>query len=137
MLYYNLKQLYLYLISYSHAVSPYNPDSQFTIKALSRLEATGIKIDTSLYGLHTKLVDILGVDKSLSVSEAISEWVSGRSHHPPTWRRLLDVLRKLDLVELSQQIEDYLSGECVLVYMLYNLGDAIGHKNIDFTEFFP
>ena len=117
-------------------MSPYNPDSQFSMNALDRLEATGIKIVTSLFDLHTKLVDILDVDKSWSVSRALREWVSGRSRNAPTWRTLHDILRKLDLVELSQQIEDYLSGECVLVYMLYNLGDVIEHKNIDFTEFF-
>ena len=110
MLYCNLKQLYLYLISYSHTVSPYHPDSHFSMNALDRLEATGIKIVTSLYGLHTKLVDILGVDKSWSVSYVINKWMSGRSHRPSTWRTLLDILKKLDLVELSQQIEDYLSG---------------------------
>ena len=81
------------------------------MSALSRLEATGIKIVTSLNDLHTKLVDILDVDKFGSAGEVISEWVLGRSRHPPTWRALHDMLRKLDLVELSQQIEDYLSGE--------------------------
>ena len=82
------------------------------MKALSRLEETGIKIVTSLYDLHAKLVDNFGVDKLWSVRKVISKWVSGRiSHHTPTWRTLLDILRKFDLVELSRQIEDYLSGE--------------------------
>ena len=92
-------------------MSQYNPDSQFSMSSLSRLEATGIEIFTSLNDLQTELEDILGVNKSWSVSRAISEWVLGRSRNAPTWRTLLDILRQLDLVELSQQIEDYLSGE--------------------------
>ena len=44
-------------------MSPYDPDSHFNMKALSRLEETGIKIVTSLYDLHAKLVDNFGVDK--------------------------------------------------------------------------
>ena len=107
----NLKWLYLYLVSYAHAGSPYNPDVPFSVSSLSRLEATGIQIVASLNDLRRELEDILGVDKFGSAGEVISEWVSGRSRHPPTWRALHDILRELDLVELSQQIEDYLSGE--------------------------
>ena len=92
-------------------MSPYNPDGQFSKSALSRLEDTGLQIVSSLDNVCTELKDILGLNKLLIVREVISEWVSGRSHHPPTWRTLLDILRKLDLVELSQQIEDYLSGD--------------------------
>ena len=115
-------------------MSPYEPDSQFSMNSLDRLEATGIQIFTSLCNLRTELVDILGVDKLLSISRVISEWVSGKSSHPPTWRTLLSILRKLDLGELSQQIEDYLSSELVHMYTLYNLGDIIAYKNIDFTK---
>ena len=92
-------------------MSPYNPDSQFSMSALSRLEVTGVGIFSSLNDLHTELADILSLDKLLSLREVISKWVSGRSRHPPTWRTLHDILRNLDLVELSQQIEDYLSGK--------------------------
>ena len=92
-------------------MSPYNPDSQFSMIALNKLEETGLQIVSSLDNVCTELKDILGLNKLLFVREVISEWVSGRSGHPPTWRTLLDILRQLNLVELSQQIEDYLSGK--------------------------
>ena len=134
MLYCNRKQFYLYLISYSHTVSRYNPDSRFSMSALTRLEDTGLQIFTSLNRSRTELKNILGMDTLWCVqnhwncilgSDVIEEWVSGRlSRHSPTWMTLLNILRKLNLVELSQQIEDYLSGEQVHVYIL---GNVIGH----------
>ena len=92
-------------------MSPYNPDSHFSMNSLDRLMATGMDIFKLLYDVLAELKDIFGLGKLWSVSEVLNGWVSGRSRYPPTWRTLLDILRKLDLVELSQQIEDYLSGE--------------------------
>ena len=41
----------------------------------------------------------------------IGKWESGQSQHPITWRSLLDILKELDLEDLSQEIEDYIHGE--------------------------
>ena len=47
-----------------------------------------------------------------TTDKVIDLWLNGESKTdlPPTWRSLYGVLRGLDLVELSEQIELYLSG---------------------------
>ena len=45
------------------------------------------------------------------VEEVFSQWSAGRSHRPPTWRHLLEVLRDIGIVELSQQIEMFMKGK--------------------------
>lgn len=42
----------------------------------------------------------------------VMRWcVSGQATYPPTWRSLHDALEKLNLEELSHEIEEYLSCE--------------------------
>ena len=102
--------------TFSLAVSPYDPDSRFSMNSLSRLEeGAGIKIVTSLADIPAQLAAVLGV--SLMTGEeqqmeiVIGKWESGQSQHPITWRSLLDLLKELDLEDLSQEIEDYMHGE--------------------------
>ena len=107
--------------SFSLAVSPYDPDSRFNMNSLSRLEeGVGIKIVTSLAEIPTQLAAVLGMKgREQEVEIVIGKWESGQSQHPITWRSLLDILKELDLEDLSQEIEDYMHGEqgmCVPVY---------------------
>ena len=91
------------------------------MSALSRLEGVGIQVVTSLAKVHTKLIQAAGIrtvwhqlpsDSSKAVEIVISQWKSpGKSRLPPTWTSLFNVLKKLELIELSVQIEDYLTGE--------------------------
>lgn len=60
---------------------------------------------TSLAEIQEQLVAALGVRCSESVEDMMKQWL------PSTWRSLYDVLRRLELEELSQQIEEYLSCE--------------------------
>ena len=105
---------------------------------LSRLEAVmGIQIVSALTNIHSRLKTTSGVqlqeqldshgwkiplpdpqiDPGQYVEEVLSQWSAGHSHHPPTWKHLLEVLRDISLVELSQQIDTFLKGkywsECV------------------------
>ena len=91
-------------------MSAYNPDSQFSKGALSRLEAAGIPVLTSLEKVDEKLAAAIGVQNT---SKVLKKWASGEflSTRPPTWRTLYEVMRELDLEELSQEIEEYLSCE--------------------------
>ena len=68
---------------------------------------------TSLQTVSGKLEAAIGADHlSRFVYILLEWWVSGEtSPVPPTWRSLYGVLRELDLEELGQQIEDYLSCE--------------------------
>ena len=90
------------------------------MNALSRLEGVGIQVVTSLAKVHTELIQAAGItlehrlvsDPAHAIEIVIRKWESpGKSHLPPTWTSLFGILKKLELKELSVQIEDYLSGE--------------------------
>ena len=89
----------------------------------------GIQIVSSLDDNHSQLMCASGVQlqeqdeydfhiySGLYVEEVFSQWSAGHSHRPPTWRHLLEVLRDIGLLELSQQIDTFMKGkdwsECV------------------------
>ena len=123
-----VSHFYIFMCS---AVSSFDPDSRFISNVLSRLEAVmGIQIVSALANIHSQLITSLGVQRpdynpdldiyphkyvtdvkelicpaDYYVKEVISQWSAGCSHRPPTWRHLLEVLRDIGLVELSQQID--------------------------------
>ena len=66
---------------------------------------------TSLEKTLTPLKNHLGLYNRYDLGNLIKEWKSERASCPPTWKSLLSVLKELDLKKLSQQIEDYFSGE--------------------------
>ena len=118
-------------------MSSFDPDSRFMSNVLSRLEAVmGIQIVSTLANIHSQLMSASGVqlkeqneyghqivlpdpqrDPGRYVEEVFSQWSAGCSHRPPTWRHLLEVLRGIGLLELSQQIDTFMKGkdwsECV------------------------
>ena len=111
---------------FSFAVSPYDPDSLFSMSSLLRLEeGAGIKVVSSLAEIPRQLASVAGVhmdermergltrvkSKGASVEIIVGRWESGTSQRPLTWRSLLDVLRELGLTDLSQELEDYMLGE--------------------------
>lgn len=90
-------------------VSPYDPDSQFSRSALSRLEAARIPVLSSL-----AKIDGEQLEKTIGLSigdydDTLDRWIE--SCNPPTWKSLYDVLKELDLEELSEQIEEYLGSK--------------------------
>ena len=89
-------------------MSQYDPDCRFSWSSLSRLEAAGIPVVTSLAEKQKRLVAAIGVTCDGSVEDVTRKWLEKKK---PTWRLLYDMLKKLDLEELSEQIEDYLSCE--------------------------
>lgn len=101
---------------YINAESPYDPDSEFSVTALSRLEDVGIKIESALVENLTQLLSVVGIalDKNMEeggsylLKNAIAKW---KHEKAVTWRILLeDVLPEMDLKDLSLQIGDYLTG---------------------------
>ena len=103
----------------------------------------GIQIVSALANNHSQLISASGVqlqeqldrrrrktalpdpqtDPGLYVEEVFFQWSAGRSHRPPTWRHLLEVLQDIGLVELSQQIDTFMKGkdwsECVTTNKYY------------------
>ena len=90
------------------------------MSCLSKLEeGAGIKVVSSLACVPSQLISIVGIElqdhailsKSSCVEVIVGQWKSGGGKLLPTWKSLLDVLKELDLEDLSQAIEDYMHGE--------------------------
>ena len=111
-------------------VSSYSPDDQFDMSALCRLEAVGIEMVTSLslaipsvyntVGLTLEWDNMYNSDPRAQnwwsdegqVDCFIRKWAAGTrtlDSPPLTWRSLVRVLETLELKELSQQMEEYLT----------------------------
>ena len=114
------------------AVSSYSPEIEFPHNVLTRLEAVmGIQIVSVLAERHSALTSSSGVElrphvdydrheialpnpntePAKCVEEVIFQWSTGRSHRFPTWRQLLTVLQDIGLVDLSQQIQEFIKGK--------------------------
>ncbi len=99
---------------------------------LSRLEAVmGIQIVSVLADSYSQLATSSGVEVHLNVpkgaqstafpntsnkqpqyvKDLISMWSSGHSHRPSTWGHLLNVLKDIGFMELSQQIDAFMKGQ--------------------------
>ena len=96
------------------SVTPYDPDSQFTMKALSQLETSGIPVLSSL-DIMKSFQQFLGLSEPTTYTPALvlDSWLRGLSNVPPTWKNLLLIICQLNLDSLAQQIETYLSGGTV------------------------
>ncbi len=94
------------------------------MNSLFKLEEAGIKIVTSLSKIHTRLetaIHVNPMDERLSqafkrssvecLEDVIKRWIFGGSDYPTNWISLLDILKELNLEDLSQQIDDYLLGK--------------------------
>ena len=113
-----------------YAVSPFDPDTHFSTRALHWLEGMGIQIISSLADIHMELKTLARVPMTVDIQYQTSDkmfkehpqetveifithWKSKSqsSRYPPTWRSLLDILKDLGLNELSQRIEDAFYGK--------------------------
>ena len=113
-------------------MSSYSPEIEFPHNVLTRLEAVmGIQIVSVLAERHSALTSSSGVElqphvdgdgdeialpnpntePAKYVEEVIFQWSAGRSHRFPTWRQLLTVLQDIGLVDLSQQIQEFIKGK--------------------------
>ena len=99
-------------------MTPYDPDSRFTMSSLTRLEAAGIKVVTALRDNIDYLKRKLGLlaARPYSINSVVKKWevsaLSGqkavKAPPPMTWRSLLQILSQgMNLKDLSQQIEDF------------------------------
>ena len=93
-------------------MTPFDPDSPFTLRALSSLESpAGIPVMTSLsdYTHHIKNILDLPTTTDLDLNGVLNYWITGKQWLPPSWRNLLLIIRLLRQDELAQRIETYLS----------------------------
>lgn len=94
------------------------------MSALYRLEHTGIKVVTSLVDEFKQLQSAVGImlspenesdwhAKCRHLAIFIGQWsATKKDRYPQTWRSLLEVIsHEMNLKELAQQIEDFMTGE--------------------------
>ena len=90
------------------AVLPFDLQSQFTMRALSLLEAAGIPLMSSL-GSYTK--DI-AMTLWITIRPLLHAWLHPQTKatatYPPTWNSLLQITSQLELHDLAERIETYL-----------------------------
>ena len=123
-------------------MSPFYFDAQFSMIALGKLQAADIPVVTALTEkFKQRRCPVSGVLKEdcyaslLAKSHSdqrweiwLKEWLKSEpADHslPPTWRSLFEVLRQLDLEELSQDIESHLTSElctCMMVTIWHYSG---------------
>ena len=93
-------------------MTPFDPESSFTLRALSFLEsAAGIPVMTTLSDYTRHIKNILGLSMSinLDLNGVLNYWISSKQWLPPSWRNLLLIIRRLHQDELAQRMETYLS----------------------------
>ena len=120
------------------AVTPFDPDSNITMRALTLIEAMNIPVMTGLddYAGHIRIM--LGATHMSSNMQRASsvltgstitspfylrsrsmlicddskalffDWLIGGGKLSPTWRNLLQIIREVHLDDLANQVETYL-----------------------------
>ena len=94
------------------AVTPFDPESSFTMRAVSLLEsAAGIPVMTILSGYTHLIQNIVGlsVTFNLDLKGVLNYWIRGILWLRPSWRNLLLIVRLLHHDELAQRMETFLS----------------------------
>ena len=79
---------------------------------MSLLEvAAGIPVMTTLTDYTRRIQDILSLPQYpyLDLNGVLNDWISCIQWLPPSWRNLLLIIRLLNLDELAQRMETYLS----------------------------
>ena len=95
-------------------MTPFDPESSFTPRAVSLLEsAAGIPVMTTLSDYTHHIQNILGLSMTIDfhLNGVLDSWISSKQWLPPSWRNLLLIIRMLHLNELAQRMETYLSAE--------------------------
>ena len=90
----------------------FNRESSFSLRAVSLLEsAASIPVMTTLTDYTRHIQNILGLTfyLNLDLNGLLNYWISSVQWLPPSWKNLLLIIRLLNLDELAQRMETYLS----------------------------
>lgn len=98
-------------------MTAFNPEKPFTKEALSRLEAAGIPVLSSLNDNIHRLQSMLGITSDTTrdsdISATLSLWLNPAresTNTAPSWKNLFLVLNAIDLDDLIERIDIYFSG---------------------------
>lgn len=98
-------------------MTPFNPESLFSLRALSSsdspsLVAAGIPVMSTLSDYTERIQNILGITMApnLDLNALLSNWISSDIKQvPPTWKNLFQIIHLLNLDDLAQMMEAYLT----------------------------
>ena len=91
----------------------FNPETSFNMRALFLLEAAGIPVMRTLSDYTQQIKKEVHIHVfPPDLNSLLETWLGypAAGSIPPTWRNLLQTIRLLDLDELAQRMETYLSG---------------------------
>ena len=94
-------------------MTPFDPNHNFTMSALSKVEVAGIPVMSSLNSFYGYIQFKLGfhctTPHNMSSIQLLADWSArAQGELPPTWRSLLHIIRQLGLDDLGFEIEAYL-----------------------------
>ena len=96
-------------------VASFDPDSEFTVKSLTRLERLGVINLEDLEMHKMQLANAVGIEAAdLNISDSslqlLEMWIKGPSKLRPTWRHFFWALREIKIAHIADHIEHYFSG---------------------------
>ena len=110
----------MYMYVYVHVqhfpnVVTFNPDNQFTMEALFRLEKVGIANLREIEAYKQPLQSAIGIEMvelpmEFNSFSLLKMWLQGHASLRPTWRHFFWVLREIKLNHLAEWIESFLKG---------------------------
>ena len=120
----------------SHTVPSFEPDNQFTMKVLSRLEEVGVTIFRELEDCKQPLQSVIGINllTELNSFSILNKWLKGHASIRPTWRHFFWALREIQLSNLADQIESYLRGASVEQTLSSNLSPTPESEEPEWRE---
>ena len=82
------------------------------MRALFSLEEAGIPVMSTLSDYTKHFQNILGLAMftDFNLNSLLNYWIVNVWQVPPTWKSLLLIIRQLNLDDLAQRMETYLSG---------------------------
>ena len=95
-------------------MTPFDPENSFNMGAVSLLEAAaGIPVMSTLNSYTPRIKIFLGLVHytDLDLNGLLKYWISNVRWVPPTWKNVLLIIRLLNLDDLAQRMETFLSGE--------------------------
>ena len=104
----------------ANAVTPFDPDSDFTLFEMEIVNDIYLK---DLVTYKQQIKDVIGImvddPTQVSVLSLFETWIQRRAKLCPTWSHLFWALREMQLPHLADQIERYVNGLAISQGALY------------------
>ena len=107
-------------------MASFEPDNQFSMEDLSRLEEIGVTIFSKLEDYIQPFQSVIGIEivdlpTDLNSFFILKTWLQGRANIRPTWRHFIWALREIQLSHVADEMELCLSGGSIEQTLSSNL----------------